>query len=90
MNKPKIENVNAAIAKTKEKIAEYTVKLRELERQRTILEDAAIVAMFRRENMTDNDFAALLRLKSEQSAAMPGDGGDAIPGAAREESEALI
>jgi ribosomal 50S subunit-associated protein YjgA (DUF615 family) len=67
MNRPKIENVNAAIAKTKEKIAEYNAKLKELERQRTILEDAAIVAMFRKENMTDGDFAALLRLKSRQS-----------------------
>ena len=76
MNRPKIENVNAAIAKTKEKIAEYNAKLRELERQRTVLEDAAIVAMFRKENMTDGDFAELLRLKSRQDVSTTGAGGE--------------
>jgi hypothetical protein len=91
MNRPKIENVNTAIAKTKEKIAEYNAKLRELERQKTILEDAAIVAMFRKENMTDGDFAALLRLKSRQSAVETGE--DSDPGAeavAPEESEVRV
>jgi hypothetical protein len=47
MKVSKIEKVDEAIAKTKAVIAEQTAKLRGLERQRTILEDTAIVAMFR-------------------------------------------
>ena len=79
MTNPKIEKVNKAIDKEKKAIAEHTANLRELERQRTELENAEIVAMFRREKLTDSDFAELLRLKSRQAVSTTGAGGE--PGA---------
>ncbi len=89
MTNPKIEKVNKAIEKEKAAIAEHTATLRELERQRTVLEDAAIVALFRKEKLTDNDLSELLRLKS-QNAAAPVTGGDAPAISAREEREVRV
>ncbi len=76
MTNPKIEKVNKAIDKEKKAIAERTANLRELERQRTELENAEIVAMFRREKLTDSDFAELLRLKSRHAVSTSGAGGE--------------
>jgi hypothetical protein len=99
MKLSKIEKVDEAIAKTKTVIAEQTAKLRGLERQRTTLEDAAIVAMFRKENMTDKDLASLLKLKSEQAPEPSGADEETPPGTdssfsaavtAREESEVRV
>ena len=61
MTNPKIEKVNSDIAKTKAKIAEYTAKLRALERHKISLENEEIVALYRRENFNDDEFTALLR-----------------------------
>lgn len=69
MTNPKIEKVDASIAKTKAKIAEYQAKLRDLERQRTVLEDAEIVARFRSENLTDDDIAELVRMRQNNNSA---------------------
>lgn len=44
MTNPKIEKVNTAIAKTKVQIADYQAKLKELEKQKTLLENEEIVA----------------------------------------------
>jgi len=57
----KIEKVNADIARTKAKIAELTAKLRDQERHKIHLENEEIVALFRRENFNEDEFAALLR-----------------------------
>ena len=58
---PKITKVNAAIDKTKEQIAELQTKLKDLEKQKTQLENDEIVAMFRREKLNEGEFAALLQ-----------------------------
>ena len=65
MTNPRIEKVNSDIAKTKAKIAEYTVKLRALERQKINLENEEIVALYRRENFNDDEFTALLRSRKK-------------------------
>ena len=58
---PKIERVAKEIDKTKGKIADLQNRLRDLERQKTNLENEKIVAMFRREKLSEDEFAALLR-----------------------------
>ena len=71
---PKIIKVNAAIDKTKEQIAELNSKLKDLEKQKTQFENDEIVAMFRREKLNEDEFAALLqtgRKKSTQAAQPP-------------------
>ena len=71
---PKIIKVNTAIEKTKEQIAEHQAKLRDLEKQKTQLENDEIVAMFRRERLNEDEFAALLqsgRQKSPQQQSPP-------------------
>ena len=57
----KIERVNREIEKTKGKIATQQARLRDLEQQKTNLENEEIVALFRREKLTETEFAALLR-----------------------------
>ena len=61
MTNPKIERVKEQIAKTKEIIADHQAKLRELEKQKTDLENLAIVAMFRKEKLDESEFSQLLR-----------------------------
>ena len=58
---PKIIKVNSAIDKTKEQIAELQAKLKDLEKQKTQFENDEIVAMFRREKLNEDEFAALLQ-----------------------------
>ena len=68
---PKIIKINTAIDKTKEQIAEMQSKLKDLEKQKTQLENEEIVAMFRREKLNEDEFAQLLqsgRKKSSQSS----------------------
>lgn len=57
----KIERINKDIDKTKGKIAVLQNRLRDQEKQKTHLENAEIVALFRRENLSEDEFAALLR-----------------------------
>jgi len=64
MTNPKIEKIDEAIAKTKKRILEQQAKLRELERERIDLENAEIVATFRNEQLTVDDIAALIKLKT--------------------------
>jgi DNA-binding transcriptional regulator YiaG len=61
MTNPKIEKVKTAIARTKDIIADQQNKLRDLEKQKIQLENEEIVAMFRREKLNEDEFAALLR-----------------------------
>jgi len=71
---PKIVKVISAIDKTKEQIAELQAKQRELEKQKTQLENDEIIAMFRREKLNEDEFAALLqsgRQKSHQQPEQP-------------------
>ena len=60
LTNPKIEKTKTDIEKTKAKIAEYQGKLRELERQKIDLENLEIIALYRREHFSDDEFALLL------------------------------
>ena len=71
MTNPKIEKVNSEIAKIKAKLSAYSAKLRELERQKTVLEDAEIIARFRSERLTEDDLNTLIRQKSGRAALQP-------------------
>jgi hypothetical protein len=61
MTNPKIEKVKTAITKTKSIIADQQSKLRDLEKQKIQLENDEVIAMFRREKLNEDEFAALLR-----------------------------
>ena len=72
MGNPRIEKASADIARTKAKIAEYTAKateltakLRELEKQKINIENEEIIALFRREKLNEDEFAALLRMQKK-------------------------
>jgi hypothetical protein len=60
MTNPKIKRVKEQIAKTKDVIEVYQTKLRELEKQKTDLENLAVIAMFRKEKLDENEFSQLL------------------------------
>lgn len=69
---PKIERKKADIARTETKLAEVRVRLRQQKDELIKLEDEEIVALFRNEIITEDDFAALLRSRRE-SAEEPAD-----------------
>ena len=67
MTDPKIVKVNTAITKTKTIIADYQKKLRDLEREKTRLEDERIVALVRSERISDAELTALMQsLRKEE------------------------
>jgi len=66
---PKIQKVMEEIEKTKTKIAEFQARLRELERQKTELENAEIVAIFRKEKMTEEQFAQFISAMNAKGTA---------------------
>ena len=68
MNK-KLERTIADIDKTNATIAQYQAKLRELEQQKTALENAEIVALFRKERLTEDDFRAYIQSRREADTA---------------------
>lgn len=57
----KIERVNKDIQKTKDKISEFQTRLRELEKQKTELENTEIVDAVRGMDISLADLAALLK-----------------------------
>ncbi len=65
----KIERVHKDIDKTKEKISEFQAKLRELEKQKTELENMEIVEAVRGMNIPLNDLPAILKALREQNGA---------------------
>ena len=64
----KIERVNKEIDKTKGKISEQQARLRELEKQKTELENLEIVEAVRGMNISFTDLAALLKSAKQQAA----------------------
>jgi DNA-binding transcriptional regulator YiaG len=60
MTNTKIAKVKQQISKTKETIAACQAKLRTLEKQKTELENLEIIALFRKENLNEDDFVAIL------------------------------
>ena len=69
---PRIQKVMGEIEKTKTKIAEFQARLRELERQKTELENAEIVAIFRKEKMTEDEFARFVSSMGAKNAPTSG------------------
>jgi len=66
---PKIERVNKDIAKSKARITAEQARLRDLEKQKTNLENEEIVALFRREKLSEDEFTALLRGHREDESS---------------------
>ena len=61
MTNPKLDKTKADIEKVKARIADYQGKLRDLERKKTDLENEDIIALVRREKISDAELNALLR-----------------------------
>lgn len=57
----KIERIHKDIEKTKDKISEFQARLRELEKQKTELENTEIVDVVRGMDISITDLAALLK-----------------------------
>ena len=68
MTNAKIEKVKEQIAKTKDIIADYQAKLRELEKQKFDLENLAVIAMFRKEKLDEDEFSTLLHSVRKEEA----------------------
>lgn len=65
---PKIEKINMEIKRQQEKIAEGQNRIKELERQRTEIENANIIGLVRAIDATPEELAALLRSIKEKGA----------------------
>ena len=63
---PKIEKKKEEIIKAQARLTEIKNKLREKRQELIDLENEEIVAMFRSEIITEDDFAALMRSRREQ------------------------
>jgi len=74
MNQERLKRLEADIAKTKAKVTEFTARLRELERQKTELENAGIVALVRDMAILPDELTAYIKAFKAQS-----DGGAVLP-----------
>jgi predicted nucleic acid-binding Zn-ribbon protein len=70
---PKLQKVNDEIDKLKRKIADYQNRLRNLERQKTELENADIVAMVRGIDIPPSELREFARtfMEQRQTCAVP-------------------
>ena len=66
----RIEKVCNEIAKTKARVSEYQVKLRDLEKQKIALENEEIVALFRREKLTEDELYELLQSQKNKGSVV--------------------
>ena len=64
---PKYAKVNAEIDKVKTKVTELQARLRDLERQKTEIENTEIVELVRGVDATPQELAAFIRACREQS-----------------------
>ena len=67
MNQERLKRLEAEIAKIKAKVTEYTARLRELERQKTELENAGIVALVRDMAILPDELTAYIKAFKAQS-----------------------
>ena len=74
MNQERLTKIEADIAKTKAKVTEFTARLRELERQKTEIENAGIVALVRDMAILPDELTAFIKAFKEQSS-----GGAVLP-----------
>ena len=76
---PKLQKINDEIAKLRQKVTAYQTRLRELERQKTELENADIIALVRGVDIPPDDFADFVRaFKERHGRALPDM--DGLPG----------
>ena len=69
---PRLQKITEEIEKTKQKLSNYTIRLRELERKKVSLENAEIVALVRGIDIPPDEFADFVRiLKDSQDCAVP-------------------
>lgn len=68
---PKIEKLAKDIEKTKAKIAEQQAKLRDLEKQKTELENTDFVAVARSYHLTPQELAEFLKTRQMKQAPSP-------------------
>lgn len=68
---PKIEKLAKDIEKAKAKIAEQQAKLRDLEKQKTELENTDFVAVARSYHLTPQELAEFLKTRQMASAQEP-------------------
>lgn len=68
---PKIEKLAKDIEKTKAKIAEQQARLRDLEKQKTELENTDFVAVARSYHLTPQELAEFLKTRKMASAQEP-------------------
>ena len=62
---PKIMKTISGIAKTKDKIAELQARLKELEQQKIFLENEEIIALCRKEKLSEDDLVTYIMSKRE-------------------------
>lgn len=65
---PKIQKVTTEIERTRAKIAESQTRLKELEQQKTDLENTEIVNLFRSVDVAPAELAGFIRAYTEQAA----------------------
>ena len=75
MNNEKLKKIEAEIVKVKTKISEFTVRLRELERQKTETMNAGIIALVRDMDILPDELTAFIQAFKSQSNG----GGTALP-----------
>lgn len=68
---PKIEKLAKDIEKTKAKIAEQQARLRDLEKQKTELENTDFVAVARSYHLTPQELAEFLKMRKVDSDKEP-------------------
>ena len=69
---PKIERITNEIEKLRGKMSAYQNRLRELERQKTELENADIIAAVRGVDIAPDELAAFIRMfREQQGGALP-------------------
>jgi len=69
---PKIERITNEIEKLRGKMTAYQNRLRELERQKTELENADIIAAVRGVDVAPDELAAFIRMfRAQQGSAVP-------------------
>jgi len=87
---PKIEKVKGEIAKTKARMAQLQVKLREQEHLKTKLENDEVVAMFRKEKLSEEEFAALLHVTQNKNGETAEEAAFDVSATARESGKEEI
>ena len=65
---PKIEKITREIEKTQARIADDQARLKELERQKVVLENTEIVALFRTIDVAPAELAAFIEKYKQQNA----------------------